>query len=96
MALSNYHNLSNAQYLNARNYQIKLFENPDLLSGADADSPLELVIGILTIGYGWDIDQNSAQETINKFSQSGIALTQSEITALQTYKSGSSRLPAVK
>uniref|UniRef100_UPI002495A050 calcium-binding protein n=1 Tax=Ruegeria atlantica TaxID=81569 RepID=UPI002495A050 len=88
MALSNYHDLTQSEYEAARNYQIKLFENPQLLTGVIQESYLHVVDGNPTIGYGWDIDVNSAQDTLSSFNQAGILLSQAEITALQSYKNG--------
>jgi len=92
MPLSNFHELSNSDYTSARNEQIKLFENPNLAFGRITHSSLHEVDGNLAIGYGWDIDEQDAQTTINNFAQTGLALSADEIAALHAYKSpGSSR-----
>jgi|GEM_PF-3482681 len=43
----------------------------------------------LTIGYGWDLDKNSAETTLTEFKNAGITLSDEQKTVFDAYKSNS-------
>jgi Ca2+-binding RTX toxin-like protein len=94
MALVFVDQISAETYHEARNQQVKLFENAPLSNGGSAQleddkgGNVATGNGNLFIGYGWDIDVHSAQETLDAFTTAGLPLTQAQHDALVAYKSG--------
>jgi GH24 family phage-related lysozyme (muramidase) len=81
--------ISEATYRELRNEQVKIFENRPLSLGNVNTTVSTDSIGNLFIGYGWDLDVNSAQDTLDAFDAAGLALSADERTALINYKDGS-------
>ena len=89
MPLANVTVLDQNTYEDLRNEEIKRSENNQLATGAIIEhSVQDDGTGSLFIGYGWDVDQNSANDTIDLFDNAGIPLTQAEQVALTQYKCG--------
>ncbi|MFZ5616577.1 MAG: hypothetical protein ACOZAA_04555 [Pseudomonadota bacterium] len=83
-------------YESDRNEEIKRHENDSLrVNGVGTGG--EVVVRVpnpagglnITVGYGWDIDEQSLSATLTNFAAAGITLTANEQTVLEGYKSGS-------
>jgi hypothetical protein len=74
--------ISETAYITLRNSEVKRFENEPLtLGGTMAELQIDSR-GNFVIGYGWDLDVNSAQDTLDAFDAAGLALSADERTAL--------------
>jgi len=77
---------TNVNYEDHRNGILKKFENEELFQN-EIPQGFVLVGGTnLTIGYGWDIDEQSLAKTLDMFGRASIFLTPNEQLVLRGYK----------